>query len=383
MRARAQFIRTDIAMSQRAEFDPERLRWELIEKPRDEAEPWATDALPGLPKGCTFVREPLFRRGFPWMLVCEPLDGRIPDPPLDAFPLEGVRFRHCGPASVELLRTVPWAAKLLTVEFERGNTAPINVDRLFPFVGLHSLRRLSFLQDAIIAPEARMLPASHLFRRLHALTIRGAPVGTAILEAILRDGGTNVLGELHLVACRVPENPLAELLDSPATAYLETLTLSGDGLGMPQKFRAFGRVANAPPLRSLDIRDESPGETGIGFFLGSPIPGGLQRLDLSRSSLNRARVQALAGGEFDNLRVLRLYGNSVGNEGAAALAHSPRLAGLLVLNLGYCMVGDEGILAILESPLADGLVFLDLTGSPASAETKELLKARMGDRVRL
>jgi len=28
-------------------------------------------------------------------------------------------------------------------------------------------------------------------------------------------------------------------------------------------------------------------------------------------------------------------------------------------------------------------VFLDLFGSPASAETKELLKAKMGDRVRV
>ena len=45
--------------------------------------------------------------------------------------------------------------------------------------------------------------------------------------------------------------------------------------------------------------------------------------------------------------------------------------------------GDEGVLAILESPLADGLVLLDLTGSPASEETKELLVGRMGDRVRV
>jgi hypothetical protein len=47
------------------------------------------------------------------------------------------------------------------------------------------------------------------------------------------------------------------------------------------------------------------------------------------------------------------------------------------------MVGDEGIQSILESPPADGLVLLNLTGSPASAEMKEVLKAKMGDRVRL
>ena len=68
---------------------------------------------------------------------------------------------------------------------------------------------------------------------------------------------------------------------------------------------------------------------------------------------------------------------------SAAIARSPRLAGLLVLDLGYAQVGDEGIESILESPLADGLVLLNLTGSPASAEMKEVLKAKMGDRVRI
>ena len=68
---------------------------------------------------------------------------------------------------------------------------------------------------------------------------------------------------------------------------------------------------------------------------------------------------------------------------AEAIARSPHLAGLVVLDLGYAQVGDDGVLAILESPLADGLVFLNLSGSPASAETKELLKAKMGDRVRV
>ena len=53
------------------------------------------------------------------------------------------------------------------------------------------------------------------------------------------------------------------------------------------------------------------------------------------------------------------------------------------VTIGFSQVGDEGIEAILVSPLADGLVLLNLTGSPASAEMKELLKARMGDRVRV
>jgi hypothetical protein len=109
----------------------------------------------------------------------------------------------------------------------------------------------------------------------------------------------------------------------------------------------------------------------------------LQRLRLANCNLNSARTRLLARGAFMELKVLDLARNPVGNEGLAALARSPHLAGLRVLKLGYAQVGDEGILALLESPLADGLAFLDLTGSPASEETKELLVGRMGDRVRV
>jgi hypothetical protein len=41
-------------------------------------------------------------------------------------------------------------------------------------------------------------------------------------------------------------------------------------------------------------------------------------------------------------------------------------------------------LALLDnSPLADGLNLLNLTGSPASADTKQAVKDRMGNRVRV
>src|SRR4051812_25620472 len=62
VRLRAQFIRDDIAMSQRDEYDPARLRWELIEKPRREADGWGR----GLPLTDHLLNGPLLRRGFVW-----------------------------------------------------------------------------------------------------------------------------------------------------------------------------------------------------------------------------------------------------------------------------------------------------------------------------
>src|SRR5438105_6868897 len=72
VRLRAAFIRADIAMSQRDDYDPVRLRWEWIEKPLREAEPWVKETLPPL---CTDYRldlAPVFRRGFPWRAVFDP-----------------------------------------------------------------------------------------------------------------------------------------------------------------------------------------------------------------------------------------------------------------------------------------------------------------------
>src|SRR5262245_47579116 len=62
---RAAFIRTDIAADRLDPFDPVRLRWELIEKPRLAEVPWLADPLPPMPPKCGWPRGK-FRRGFPW-----------------------------------------------------------------------------------------------------------------------------------------------------------------------------------------------------------------------------------------------------------------------------------------------------------------------------
>ncbi|QJW95014.1 TIGR02996 domain-containing protein [Frigoriglobus tundricola] len=380
-RAHAQFIRDDIAMWLREEYDPLRLRWVLIEKPKREAEAWVRDALPALHWG-NFARDPLFRRGFPWTVTVPPASA--PHAPADltvAAPIERLGISHCGGHITELLRAAPWRRRLRAVEFDhRGNRSPTDT---LSRIAFERLDRLAFRHDAITTAEARELVAAPLFRGLAAFRIVRARVGTVIPDALAHANRPGSLRELHLVECGVAQMPLADFLNSPAASGLESLSVGGDRTNSSLKFRAFGLVTDMPPLRALDVSDESPGELGIEFLLGSPFPPVLRRLDLSRCSLNRDRVRALAGGAFGALRVLWLYGNSVGNDGAVALAQSPHLSGLLVLDLGFAQVGDEGIGAILESPLADGLVLLDLTGSPASAEMKEVLKARMGDRVRL
>lgn len=381
-RARAAFIRSDIEASRMDAFDPRRVRWERIEKPRREGERWARAVLPRLRAGLTFTRDPLFRLGFPWSVQFAPSVSAIPPgPPVLAFPFERVRYDGSGFFGLEQLRASPWRSRLTAIEFERGNTSSIGVQRLFTLDGLDRLDSLAFRREAINAPEARDLLRSPLFPRLKALTITGAPVGMMLASAFAQVG-PGQLRELHLSDCRLSPAMLGGILGAVASGRIEALTAGGDRIGAPEKFRVLAREV-LPPLRRLDMSDDSPKETGLEAFLASPLPSALQELQLAGCNLNSDRTRLLAGGAFGNLRALNLSRNPVGNEGLAALARSPHLSGLLSLELGYSQVGDEGVLALLESPLADGLAYLDITGSPASEETKELLVGRMGDRVRV
>lgn len=381
MRQWAAFIRDDIAMSLRDEYDPQRLRWQLIEKPQREEEGWARDTWPPVPPWAVFAGEPLFRRGFPWAITVPASDAPPAVTASDvAAPVECVRFVRGGLPAAEAVRASAWRDRLRAVEFDyRGAVSPMDVlARLAPA----ALNRLAFLNNSITAAEARALISSPLFDRLGSFRSTRAAIGTAVAESLVREGARSALRELHIVGGQVQWPALRALLSSPAVAGLRALSFGGDLIASPMKYAAIADLV-APELRSLDLSDDAPRAEAIEALVMSPIIRGLRQLDLSRSSLNRDRTRLLAGGAFDELRILRLYGNSAGNDGVVALARSPHLARLLVLDLGFSQVGDEGILAILESPWVEGLVRLNVIGSPASAETKELLKARMGDRVRL
>jgi len=385
VRARAQFIRDDIAMWLREEYDPLRLRWVLIEKPRREAEGWAKGVAPGTPAGSEFFRSPLFRRGFLWAMNVDRSrrtfnQSGFSGLPVNDFPLERLRFISRAYSDIVELARVPWRDRLSEIEFEGSGYGSYGFHQLG---ALERITRLFFLKHAIDVTAFRQLVATPLFARLTELMITGAPIGPEVLLEVARVGTAPALRKLLLTGCHVTSGAVAALLDSPVADRLESLALCGDRINAPGKFRAFGRVARSMALRSLEMSGEAPNESGLEALLSSALVPGLRCLGMGHCSLNRDRTRLLAGGRFENLRVLYLHSNAIGNDGATALARSPHLSGLLVLDLGFAQVGDEGIAAILESPLADGLVLLDLTGSPASAEMKEVLKVRMGDRVRV
>jgi uncharacterized protein (TIGR02996 family) len=331
---RAEFIRRDIAMSHRDEWDADRLRWEE-----------ANRRLKGV---------------LAWF-------GLWPDPSHRAFCWHDAPF-HGGGFS---RRGFPWAVQVTGLGVFRARAADL--------FARHPVEYLSF---RVNLPQLTRLVSELWFPRVSGLEWGAGRYSARGLAPLLDSpAGVTDLG-VHGLALS-PDGGRA-LVRSPLFANLVRLRLGWvpSVVGLP----VLGALGPGPApgrLRALAVRAEWVG--GDAGQLARSLPAGLRSLDLAHSRLNAAAAAGLAAvGTTSGLRVLTLTSNGVGNAGAAALFTSPHLAGLKVLNLSYCQVGDDALRALLDaSPLADGLNLLDLTGSPASADMKQAVKDRMGDRVRL
>jgi uncharacterized protein (TIGR02996 family) len=378
VRLRAAFVRDDISFARLDEYDPARLRWELIEKPRREAEGWVDTTLPPGVSRAHLDGPPLFRRGFPWGLRSTPdefLAGA--DRVLAALPIGVLSFFGHFASTDRLLRS-PHMARLTGLRVRGANLSPRSVR------ALAASTRAGAFEELDVSGGGLSAAAYPWFARsLLPLLVRVGLGGTAWATPALRRDFVQApacprLREVVLDGSGL-FGPYEPVLGAAPLRGVERLSLAGCRLRHSALYRA-----DLPHLRDLDLSETAPGSGGLRQLAASPVLARLRRLAFRRNHASAdhfAEFAACPGAA--GLRALDLASNAIGNAGAAAVAGSPHLAGLRVLNLAYCMVGDEGIVALLESPLADSLVLLDLTGSPASAETKELLKARMGDRVRV
>ncbi|MBP3959684.1 TIGR02996 domain-containing protein [Gemmata sp. G18] len=376
VRARAAFIRDDIAVSRLDEFAPERLRWELIEKPRRDGDgwvqrlPWVTELLNG----------PLLRRGFPWGIRLNPRQFLTHADRLFAqVPVTTLAFASNDGATDELFRS-PYFARLRGLRVHRTHLPERVAARL---ADAPVLEELNASDNGLSADAVGALLRSPLFPRLTRLDLGGVTGVAGVVRAIADFAGPNCLRDLSLARTGLTGEHVRRLLTTDAVAGVERLRLTGNRSGTLALHEAIARLP-LDRLYDLDLSETASGPAGLRVLSTSLTLSRLKRLAYRQNGVTAALVAELATcHEVSTLRVLDLTSNAIGNTGVSTIARSPHFAGLLVLNLSYCMVGDEGILALLESPLAAGLVLLDLTGSPASAETKELLKAKMGDRVRL
>jgi uncharacterized protein (TIGR02996 family) len=226
---------------------------------------------------------------------------------------------------------------------------------------LATLRSLVLETVTLRATGARALAASPFLTGLEKLYLGGGSynvnrIGPEGARAIA-NAGFGKLWYLNLENNRIGDEGLDALANSRSLDAITFLVLSGNEIG-DAGLRSLAEGRGMPQLSTL--------------FL----------------SWNRAitgeGAAALAESErFRTLETLWLWAcPEVGSRGAVAIARSRHSAGLKSLYLEGFSIGSEGAKALAQSPHLDGLELLDLGGSAPDDESRELLRARFGDRLR-
>lgn len=89
-----------------------------------------------------------------------------------------------------------------------------------------------------------------------------------------------------------------------------------------------------------------------------------------------------ASGRLTHLTELDMSKNSIGDEGAEAIANSRLLSSLESLSLRDCDIGWAGAKAIAQSQMLEGLKHLDLSGNRLNSRQQNRLELRFGSRVK-
>jgi uncharacterized protein (TIGR02996 family) len=170
---------------------------------------------------------------------------------------------------------------------------------------------------------------------LEALDLSGQPLEAAAVAALVEAVGPGRLKELRLAGCRFLDLDAARgLVGSPLPAGLDVLDLSETGLFHDCLRDLLAGLPSPGPfvldLDGCDVRDE-----GVAALAGASGLCRLERLGLGWCGISNEAVGVLAGAErLATLRRLRLAANGLDEAGALdALLRAPHLAGLSDLDL--------------------------------------------------
>jgi hypothetical protein len=280
-------------------------------------------------------REGLGRLGLD-ALIASGLLGRLKHLRLELLPLGDRGVADLAPALGERLETL----ELVDVYCKGDGAAALAESPC-----LRSLRRLDLSANRIDAEQfARLagVPMPHL----HSLDLSGPSINPYywdIGQQPLLDAGAAAWAEganaerlkhLRLANCHVTDEGLTAVFRSARLQNLEHLDLSHNALTAAAVARA---------------------------VVGSPRWQTLRELGLNHCRLDDAAMEALARvQDAPALRSLDLGYNSIGPDGAAALAGWPVLARVWHLGLHDNFIGDDGLIALAGSPHIGRLLELDL-----------------------
>jgi uncharacterized protein (TIGR02996 family) len=169
-----------------------------------------------------------------------------------------------------------------------------------------------------------------------------------------------------------------------ASPWLSRLTsLSLESCDLPSA--DIGILARSPHLTNLttlDLYENHTGSRGLQALAHSPQLRKLRSLHLGWNGIGSAGLRALAASSLlGQLTNISFFHNRIGGRGAVALARSPHAASLTHLDFRGNDIDNAGGRALAESLFLTSLVWLDLHMNGITEGTRELLRARFGDRV--
>jgi uncharacterized protein (TIGR02996 family) len=221
------------------------------------------------------------------------------------------------------------------------------------------------LSAAQFLEHADALFAATPLRELRLRLVANLPEGFTESVHLARLATLDISGEAW-------PNNLGRLLASRRLAGLRELRLPPIGL---QGAAELAAAANMPGLESLHVARHSFGDDGVGLLADATHLSQLRKLHLGTEPhvahtdrIHAAGAAALAHSpRLTNLSVLNLAGNVIGDGGLTSLAGSRNMAGLTVLNLAgndIGAIGTAGLEALCESPRLSRLRELVLRGNP-------------------
>ena len=248
-------------------------------------------------------------------------------------------------------------------------------DALFRAAPLVTDLILSDATDAV--GRLALLPA---LRRYNALSFSDTSLSNGGAGELARSPHLGPLLHLSLVGTDLDDEDLSALFSSRAFPRLTSLDLSNDREGQSYSLDGLQSLAGAAFAGTLEFLTMERRWFGPGVV---PVLAGLPRLEgvgLEGGALGDEGAVALAATPRRWTR-LGLRGNDLGDAGVVALAGSEALVGLRWLDLGNNGFGDEGALALARSPFLTALESLQLGRPKLSPETREALSARFGVRI--
>jgi uncharacterized protein (TIGR02996 family) len=355
--ARAEFIRTQIALARPGEDDQRRAALKAREQQLQEenADTWLGDR----GKGVIAYR---FNRG-----LLEEIDlgeERLWERAVDLFqtwPIRELWLGVCSTEGVRRLASSAWLSRLtrLNLVSDHGQ-AGTKFAILFDSPHLANLQELS-LCGSHGGPECVTALVRSGVTRLRALSLIGEDIGVAGAGALASWAGLAGISHLNLRQNDLGQTGVEALL-AGRPARLVSLDVTHNNVPASGA-RAIARAEFLSRLEKLNLGNNPLGNDGVAEVTRSSHLRP-RALDLRVVSCDRSAARGIACSPIaEHLRRLDLSFNSLGSEGAAALARSPRFAGLTDLELSHCGIGLEGVRALAESPHLKCLKSLVLSGN--------------------